>query len=74
MENYTFIFRDSFNHWCTATSIVFIAKHTMCRAIPTEDILKEFKTIREFIKLANEYPMHEKAYEFISNSVLREIY
>ena len=74
MENYTFIYKDAVDNWGTATSIKFVAAHQKCRAILTEDILNEFKTVKKFIKLANEYPINQRAYNFISSTVLREIY
>ena len=33
-DNYWYVYRDSHGKWNTASNPMFIAEHTMCRAIP----------------------------------------
>ena len=73
MKDYFFIYRDTKGNWGKATNIEFIAKHKACRAILKKKLLKEFKSIKEFINGANSCPMPDKVRKFAFDSGLHKI-
>ena len=73
MGEYIFIYKDSYDKWCTTTDLELIAMHKRCRAIKTTEILSKFKSVQAFLNSANDYFNNENTEDFIGGTALREI-
>ena len=71
---YYYIYKDSHGNLQTATSMVFIAKHKQCRAVPTDIIDSSvFETVADFIYEANTSEPSTYANNIINATDLHEI-
>ena len=52
-RDYIFISKDSSERWDVCINPEFIARHTMCRAIPVAELNKCFKSIKSLLLLLN---------------------
>lgn len=52
-RDYIFIYKNSTGKWNICISPEFIARHTMCRAIPIKELNKCFKSIKSLLLLLN---------------------
>lgn len=52
-RDYIFISKDSSGRWDVCINPEFIARHTMCRAIPVAELNKCFKSIKSLLLLLN---------------------
>ena len=52
-KEYIFIYKNSTGAWNTCINPEFIARHTMCRAIPVAELNKCFKSIKSLLLLLN---------------------
>ena len=52
-KEYIFISKDRSGRWNTCINPEFIARHQMCRAIPVEQLNKDFKSIDSLLLLLN---------------------
>ena len=50
---YIFISKDRSGRWNTCINPEFIARHTMCRAIPVAELNKCFKSIKSLLLVMN---------------------
>ena len=52
-KEYIFIYKNSTGTWNTCINPEFIARHTMCRAIPVAELNKCFKSIKSLLLVMN---------------------
>ena len=52
-RDYIFISKDRSGRWDVCINPEFIARHTMCRAIPVAELNKCFKSIKSLLLLMN---------------------
>ena len=52
-RDYIFISKDRSGRWDVCINPEFIARHTMCRAIPVAELNKCFKSIKSLLLLLN---------------------
>ena len=65
-DNYIFVSRDSTGRFGQAFNPAFIAKHTYCRAVKRESILKSFDSIKLFISSLNEETLSKDTIELMT--------
>ena len=52
-KEYIFIYKNSTVRWDVCINPEFIARHTMCRAIPVAELNKCFKSIKSLLLVMN---------------------
>lgn len=52
-RDYIFISKDRSGRWDVCINPEFIARHTMCRAIPVAELNKYFKSIKSLLLFMN---------------------
>lgn len=52
-RDYIFISKDRSGRWDVCINPEFIARHTMCRAIPVAELNKYFKSIKSLLLVMN---------------------